>query len=344
MKKTAIRFFAALTLYSCGNQVCTISGTLSEPVDSVRLVDMSGKILDACPLTDGTFLLRCERNPETGVSLILGADKEPVSLVPDVKEIVISMVNGTPVTEGSPLSRNLQDLQKWALETYMGNMMRAMALIEAGNQQGADSLNALNHRIIADHCREVYKKHTKDPVGHQAMTLMMMDLDADEFITLFEQGGRIIREDAQIGGYYEHLKSIPGEDVLTLLEDGTLTSEKGSFEDFVGAGHYTLVDFWASWCGPCKKETPNIVAVFEKYAPKGLVVIGIPVNDKKEASVQAMKELGIHYPQVLDPSQMLAKKFGVRGIPYIILFDPDGNILAQGLRGARIEEAVKKVL
>ena len=129
-----------------------------------------------------------------------------------------------------------------------------------------------------------------------------------------------------------------------LLENNELLQEQGSFEDYVGNGSYTLVDFWASWCGPCRAETPNVVAVFEKYRDKGLIVIGVPVNDKLEATQKALVELGIHYPQVLDPSLRLAEQFGIVGIPYIILFDPEGNIIAEGLRGNEIEKAVSKVL
>ena len=139
------------------------------------------------------------------------------------------------------------------------------------------------------------------------------------------------------------MRSLPQNEVVTLSEDGTLISENGTFGDFVGAGKYTLVDFWASWCGPCREETPNVVAVFNKFKDKGLVVIGIPVNDKKDASVKDMRDLGIHYPQVLDPAQALAEKFGITGIPHIILFDPEGNIVARGLRGVGIEETVEKI-
>lgn len=140
------------------------------------------------------------------------------------------------------------------------------------------------------------------------------------------------------------MNSLPEEQVITLLENGEFVQEQGTFEDYVGAGNYTLVDFWASWCGPCRAEAPNVVAVFEKYRDKGLIVIGIPVNDMQEATKKAMKDLGIHYPQVLDPSLRLVEQFNVEGIPHIILFDPEGKIVAKDLRGNQIEKAVSNVL
>ncbi|MBO6170292.1 MAG: TlpA family protein disulfide reductase [Bacteroidales bacterium] len=136
----------------------------------------------------------------------------------------------------------------------------------------------------------------------------------------------------------------PQTSVLKVLPKGEFSQENASFGDFVGKGNYALVDFWASWCGPCRKETPNVVAVYEKYKDKGLVVLGVPVNDKLDDTKKAIGELGITYPQLLDPSMQLARQYGVRAIPHLVLLGPDGRLVAEGLRGSAIEEAVAKVL
>ena len=218
--------------------------------------------------------------------------------------------------------------------------------MDEGDSIGAETIFSEGFHQIAERCREVYQEHKSDAIGAQALGLMMDNIDKDEFIAFYEQGGKAVKADATLGGYYEHLKSLPEEEdiVITLLESGEIVKEQGTFEDYVGAGSYTLVDFWASWCGPCKAEAPNVVAVYEKYRDKGLVVIGVPVNDKREATEKALKDLGIHYPQVLDPSQALAERFNIVGIPYIILFAPDGSIVTAGLRDAQIDAAVRKVL
>lgn len=329
---------------ACDNQVCKISGTITDPVDSVRLVDMSGAPLDIAPVKDGAFVLKCDINPNTGVSIMRGEEYDPIALIPDSKKIKVTVTDGTPVVTGSPLSQKLQEFQQWAMTTYLGYNDRLMALMDADDTEGVKAVQAEMKEEMASHCREVYTEHQSNPLGLQAMALLMNFIDQDEFIELYEQADKAVQDDPAIGGYYEYLKALPNEEVITLLDNGEVLTEDGTFEDYVGAGKYTLVDFWASWCGPCRKETPNVVAVFDKYRDKGLVVIGVPVNDKLDATVQALKDLGIHYPQVLDPKMKLAEQFNVAGIPYIILFDPEGNIVADDLREDAIEAAIKKVL
>ena len=330
--------------YACDDQVCKISGTTTDPVDSVRLVYMTGKLLDVAPVKDGAFALQCDFNLNAGVSIMRGEDYEPIALILDSKKIKVNVSDDATVVTGSPLSQELQDLIQWVKTTYFGYSDRIMPLMDADDTEGMRALEAEMKEEMGSHCREVYMAHQSDLVGQQAMSLLMNFIDQDEFIELYEKADKIIQDDAAIGGYYEYLKSLPKEGVITLLENDELLEVQGAFEDYVGQGKYTLVDFWASWCGPCRAETPNVVAVYDKYRDKGLIVIGVPVNDKLDATKKALKDLGIHYPQVLDPQAKLADRFHVVGIPHIILFDPEGNIVAEGLRDSQIEKAVKKVL
>lgn len=344
MKKLLFALLTLSLLYACDDKVCKINGTITDPVDTVRLVNMSGDLIDVAPVKNGAFTLQCEIDPETGVGILRGENYDPISLIPDTKKITVTMADGVPAVSGSPLSEELQALQQWAMNIFFENTYKIMEMAESGDTIGAQALGAEMTQQIVDHCHEVYQEHKSDAIGVQALGLMMDFIEKDEFIALYEEGGNAVKNDASIGGYYEHLKSLPEEAVITLLDNGEIFQEPGAFEDYVGAGKYTLVDFWASWCGPCRAETPFVVAAFEKYRDKGLVVIGVPVNDKLDATKKAMQDLGIHYPQVLDPSLRLAEQFNITGIPHIILFDPEGNIVADGLREGQIEEALKKVL
>lgn len=114
--------------------------------------------------------------------------------------------------------------------------------------------------------------------------------------------------------------------------------------DYVGKGKLVLVDFWASWCGPCRQEIPNIKAVYEKYGGEKLEVVGVATWDEPEATLQAIKEEGITYPQIINAQQAGSDAYSIQGIPEIILFGPDGTILKRGLRGENIEKAISEAL
>ncbi|MBQ2522413.1 MAG: TlpA family protein disulfide reductase [Bacteroidales bacterium] len=114
--------------------------------------------------------------------------------------------------------------------------------------------------------------------------------------------------------------------------------------DFVGKGKYILADFWASWCGPCKREIPNIKSVYEKYKGKDFDVLSIAVWDKPEDTAAAAKEHGVVWSQIVNTDRVATDAYGIKGIPHIILFGPDGVIVARDLRGEEIEKAVAKAL
>lgn len=108
-----------------------------------------------------------------------------------------------------------------------------------------------------------------------------------------------------------------------------------------------LIDFWATWCGPCVRELPNVVATYDKFHGKGFDVIGISLDKDQTALADFIKQNKMPWPQYFDGqgwANKLARQYGISSIPATFLVDGEGKILARDLRGKALEEAVSKAL
>ncbi len=111
-------------------------------------------------------------------------------------------------------------------------------------------------------------------------------------------------------------------------------------------GKYVLVDFWASWCGPCRRENPNVVKLYEKYKNDGFEVYGVSLDSSKDRWLKAIADDRLSWTHVSDLNKwnsIAAKAYGVRSIPHTVLLDKEGKIMNVKLRGAALEAKLKEI-
>jgi peroxiredoxin len=112
-------------------------------------------------------------------------------------------------------------------------------------------------------------------------------------------------------------------------------------------GKYLLIDFWASWCGPCRKENPNNVKLYGDYKAKGLEILGVSFDEKREKWVDAIKKDGLKWTHISDLKRWkcaAGKLYGVRSIPHTVLLDKNGIIIAKNLRGDELRKKIAELL
>jgi peroxiredoxin len=133
---------------------------------------------------------------------------------------------------------------------------------------------------------------------------------------------------------------------FTDLTMNDLDGQSRSLSEWCGKGNYVLVDFWASWCTPCRREMPNVVASYVKYHKKGYEVVGVSFDDKETAWKSAVNQMGMDWIQISDLKgweSAATSAYGEESIPSNVLLDPDGRIVASDLRGPQLEKKLKEI-
>lgn len=133
----------------------------------------------------------------------------------------------------------------------------------------------------------------------------------------------------------------PAPDFSAPTPEGTEASLKENL------GKVTVIDFWAAWCGPCRKENPNVVRIYEKYKDQGLSIIGVSLDRDKDAWLKAIADDGLTWTQISNLAYFndpIAKEYNINAIPATFILDADGNIAAKDLRGQELEDKIAELL
>lgn len=333
--------------------------------------DKEPEVLDTAEMKNGSFtlkgmgteetLFRVRFEKESNNYLIIN-DQAEINLEADAKD---NSINSQKVN--SPANKGLKDLIMGMI-TRGEAMDNAAAVTDSLQTAGNDSLFTIEKNkltLMSDDFQSYLKKYidsSNDPV----LTIFAIGNDRTADATVINERVKNLKKRFpthtgiadMIVQYNKYLaeqnkpkaqtQTPTRPEVGAMAPDFTLTDVDGKpFSLSQMKGQYVLVDFWASWCGPCRGENPNVVAAYNKYKNKNFTVLGVSLDEVKDKWLKAIKDDNLTWKHVSDLKgwySSVVPLYGFDGIPYNVLIDPQGKIIATELRESALDEFLGKEL
>ena len=325
MKKLFMGAMAALMMMSCADNKYSVTAVFSNSDNDGKMVYLmnydNGATVDSAVVANKC--VHFEGVVDTPYVARLAMQKGRMQFVVEPGEITIDTLG---VASGTPSNVALEAMSAELKSVLTDTTLKGAAQMEA-------YLNVLD---------KAYEANKENPVGYYAFVQGMFY----KYENKAQLDSALALAPANYKEYTRIAKQVKAFNQLELTAEGkmftdfTVESTGEKLSDYVGKGNYVLVDFWASWCGPCKREIPNLVKILKKHQDKGLTVLGVAVWDKVEDTKQAIETFKIEWPVMLDAQTGPTDLYGISGIPHIILFAPDGTIVSRGLQGGELAAAV----
>lgn len=194
------------------------------------------------------------------------------------------------------------------------------------------------------------KENIGNIIGVEMLKSRYYQMSAEELEELIPQLPAICAQDEAIVRIKEHSAKLSATKVGKKFVDFAMKTPEGKdikLSDYVGKGKVVLIDFWASWCGPCRREMPNIVEAYKQYKKKGFEIVGVSLDKDLDSWKKAIKALNITWPQMSDLQYWNcegSRLYGVNSIPHTVLIDGEGTIIARGLHGEELLQKLAEVI
>lgn len=370
MKKILVTISAITLLVSCNKKTegYTISGDLKgiedgtliylEKQDGFEMIK-----LDSTEVKDGKFEINGNTDDVSISMLNLGDDGIRIPFVLENGKINIEFdtanqqdakMGGTPNNddfytfnqEAGKIQKKIQEFQNSSQEVFMNARMN-------NNTKVVDSLMDINSKMINE--LETYNLEfiEKRPKSYMAMLILSQmaqggSIELEKSKELFDKMDADVKETQPGKDLQEYLDKVSKVSIGQKAPDFSAPNPEGKTVSLKESlGKVTIIDFWASWCGPCRMENPNVVRIYNKYHDKGLNIIGVSLDKDGDKWKEAIEKDQLEWAQISnlqfweDP---IAADYSVRAIPATFILDENGVIVAKDLRGDELESKIKELL
>jgi thiol-disulfide isomerase/thioredoxin len=366
--------FATLSvalMASCGGKVSDvtkINGTVvPEGISEVNVV--VGQAIDTLvPVVDGKFAVEIPADitalaklSAANCSVLFISDGTPLDVVLDEESKVTSAYPEISVNEKFTA---FNVANKAFVEEYRTTQKEINSAEDKTDEEKSQALEEFYEGFFAeykDYNVKAYTENTDNFVALYALQNPMGEYEDTKLDSLLNLLAPALQEHDFVQSVQKAIKARINTAEGKPFIDFTVNSVVGmtrsvppqpkyaevKFSDYVGKGKYILVDFWAPWCGPCKREIPNLKAVYDKYAGKNFDILSIAVWERQpvQVTIDTAAELGMNWSHINNAGSVPTEIYGVEGIPHLMLIGPDGTILKRGFHGAEgINAAVAEYL
>ncbi|WP_300703096.1 TlpA disulfide reductase family protein [Bacteroides sp.] len=364
MKKLIYLLAVTAVFAACnsGNKGYTITGTVdgSANGDTVFLETVEGRQfvkLDTAVIENGTFTFKGTQDSavnryitykpagKEGIAIDFFLENGNINIKMSQDEKSATGTTNNDIFQG--IRVQMDGVNKQMMTIY--ESMSDTTLTDEQRQAKGQEMDALDNKLIEIAKAEIGKNIT-NPVGILLLKQNYYYLDVADLDPLMPQIPAAYNNDeviTKIKNNVENMKATAVGQKFTDFEMLTPEGKAVKLSDYAGKGKVVLVDFWASWCGPCRREMPNLVEAYAKYKNKNFEIVGVSLDRDGEAWKEGIKKLNITWPQMSDLKywdNQAAKMYAVSSIPHTMLIDGEGTIIARGLHGDQLEAKLAEVV